>query len=802
MIKMLNRLLAHITCLRLFILGAAAIFLAFAFCLPDPLFDVSYSPVLYDRTGVLLGARVARDGQWRFAPGDSVHPKFAAAITEYEDRRFRYHIGVDFIAAARAALQNIQAHRVVSGGSTITMQTIRLMRGKKKRTFLEKAIEAALALRLEMGRSKDEVLALYAANAPFGANVVGLEAAAWRWYGHSAQELSWAQAATLAVLPNGPGLVHPGRNRDTLRAKRDALLTRLEQRGYFDSQTLTLAKAEPLPGEPRPLPMLVPHLLDRIVLDETARGRQGSLSRYDVTIDAGLQARAAAVLNRHAANFASNGIMNAACLLLDTRTGEVLVYVGNADSPQSASVDIITSARSSGSLLKPFLYAAMLDSGQLMPQGLLSDIPTRMGSYSPENDTRSYTGVIPADQALARSLNVPAVRALRDFGVERFAGLLRTLGLTTLFRPAGDYGLPLILGGAEIRLWDIAGLYAGLARGVLDPAKNAFFPPRYFPQPENPGSPRAGPYPGPNSNTHSAGTDPGTTAPISAGAAWLTLEALTHVVRPGEEAAWQSFASSRRIAWKTGTSFGFRDAWAVGLTSRWTLAVWVGNATGEGRAELRGSITAAPLLFEIFSFLETSEWFPHPYAALRTAPVCALSGFPPGPYCATIKYTEIPAAAPHHAACPFCIQVTLNEKQDRRFILTGGEKEKTITRSWFVLPPAQEWFYRKWNLDYKTLPPAQDSPGSPPHIALFTPDENSSIYVPIEIDGSPGRLVLSAAHRDPGAIIYWHLDDIYLGSTEIYHEIETRPEPGPHTVFLVDSTGNTLRRQFRVLDTE
>ncbi|MDR1627065.1 MAG: transglycosylase domain-containing protein [Spirochaetia bacterium] len=795
--------------------AGAALALAFAFCLPGALFDAPYSPVLYDRNGVLLGARVARDGQWRFAPGDAVNPKFAAAITEYEDRRFQSHIGVDPLAVCRAALQNLRSRRIVSGGSTITMQTVRLMRDRRQRTFFEKAVEAVLAIRLEMGRSKEEVLALYAANAPFGANVVGLEAAAWRWYGHPARDLSWAQAATLAVLPNSPALVHPGRGRDTLREKRDALLARLARRGYFDDETLALARVEPLPGEPRPLPMLAPHLLDRIILEEAASGRAGSLSRHDVTLEAGLQARVSVVLGRRSRVFAEAGIMNAACLLLDTQSGEVLAYVGNAASAEAADVDIITSPRSSGSLLKPFLHAAMLDSGQLMPQGLVSDIPTRVGSYSPENNTQSYTGAIPADQALARSLNVPAVRALRNFGVGRFARLLRLLGLSTLFRSGEDYGLPLILGGAEVTLWDIAGLYAGLARSALDFPKggNSFFPPRYFPAREGgPSPPDAGGgriFPPQNLRpaqaqaARLAGSGPRGTAeearPVSAGAAWLTLDALTHVARPGEEAAWQSFASSRKIAWKTGTSFGYRDAWAVGVTSRWTLAVWVGNASGEGRAELRGSNTAAPLLFEVFSFLEPSEWFPKPYSALRAAPVCALSGFPPGPYCASVKYSDIPAEAPHHAACPFCVQVTLNEKQNRRLVLSGGEKEKTVTRGWFVLPPAQEWFYRKWNLDYKALPPSAGSIGSSPPIALFTPEEASFVYVPIEIDGAPGSLVLTAAHRDPEALIHWHLDESYLGSTSVYHEIETRPAPGPHFLTLVDAQGNTLRRRFTVL---
>ncbi|MDR1625632.1 MAG: penicillin-binding protein 1C [Spirochaetia bacterium] len=774
----------------MFFAGGAAIFLAFAFCLPNPLFKVSFSPVLYDRNGILLGARVAPDGQWRFAPSSRVNEKFAAALIEYEDRRFRSHIGLDFPAILRAAVQNIRAGKVVSGGSTITMQTIRLARGKKQRTLGEKLIEALLALRLEIGRSKDQVLALYAANAPFGGNVVGLQAAAWRWYGRSADELSWAQAATLAVLPNGPGLVHPGRNRDALRAKRDALLARLARKGLFDAHTLRLALSEPLPGEPRPLPQLAPHLLDRIITEAAKKPGGPSAGHYTLTLDAGIQARVTAILHRRAERFAEAGIMNAACLVLDTQSGAVLAYVGNADSPEARNVDIVASPRSSGSLLKPFLYAAMLDSGELMPGGLVSDIPTRVGGYSPENNTKSYLGVIPADAALARSLNVPAVRQLRGFGVERFARLLRTLGLTTLFRRGEDYGLPLILGGAEVTLWDIAGAYAGLARTALRPedTETQFFSPAYF---MDGGAGAA--YPPPRA---AAKTGPG---PLSPGAAWLTLEALTRAARPGEEAAWQAFAGSRKIAWKTGTSFGFRDAWTVGVTTRWTVAVWAGNASGEGRAELRGANTAAPLLFEVFSFLEPADWFPKPYRALEAVAVCALSGLPPGPYCETIRYADIPRGAPHHAPCPYCTQLVLNKNEDRQVKLSGGETEKTVTKTWFVLPPAEEWFYRKWNLDYKPPPPAPGASRSSVPMALFTPEENAEVYVPIEIDGGAGQLVLAAAHRDAQAVIHWHMDETYLGTTRVFHEMETRPAPGTHVLWLVDAEGNTLRRRFTVL---
>ncbi|MDR0622816.1 MAG: penicillin-binding protein 1C [Treponema sp.] len=786
----------------------------FALCLPKPLFKVSYSPVLYDREGRLLGALAAADGQWRFPPGP-VNEKFAAALIEAEDRRFRRHPGVDPLALARALGQNIRAGRVVSGASTITMQCLRLMRRGRPRTVPEKALEGIMALRLEIGRSKDEILALYAANAPFGANVVGLEAAAWRWFGRGGAELSWAEAAALAVLPNSPGLIHPGRNRELLRQKRDALLGKLCRRGFFDEESLRLAQTEALPGEPLPLPRLAPHLLSRIVQEQggaaafnsnagsrpgaAARGASGILFS---TLDRTIQERAALILNRASERFQENGVMNGACLVLDTRTGETAAYVGNTGSAEAGDVDIVTAPRSSGSLLKPFLHAAMLDSGDLLPSALVSDIPTRVGSYSPENITRTYLGVVPAGEALARSLNVPAVRSLRRFGVDRFARLLRSLGISTLFRPGGEYGLPLILGGAEVSLWDMAGLYAGLARAALDesPGEAVFFPPRYFPAA------------GAAGNGGSPGVPlRGTGQPVSAGAAWLTLEALTFGVRPGDEALWQEYAGSRRIAWKTGTSFGNRDAWAVGVTADWTVAVWIGNATGEGRAELRSASTAAPVLFELFSALDNlglsygerknSAWFPQPAAALKYQDVCVYSGFPPGPHCAGVKPALAPAAAPPHRPCPYCQTVTVNGAGNRVF-LSEASAEPVRQESRFVLPPAEEWYYRRWNLDYRPLPAFSSDPSpaaGEAALALFNPQPGAQIYVPRELDGGEGRIVFSAAHRDSLSRIYWHLDGAYLGSTSVFHEMEARPGPGPHTLTLVDEAGNTVSRRFEAL---
>ena len=767
------KILEHVNKKRLIGGGAVVLLLVFIFSLPNPLFDVPYSPVLFDREGNLLGAQVASDGQWRFPGAENVNGKFTFALIETEDRRFRTHLGIDSLAIARAAYQNIRGKRIISGGSTITMQTIRLARGARKRTFFEKFIEAYLAFRLEVGNSKNKILALYSANAPFGANVVGLEAAAWRWFGRSSNDLSWAEAAVLATLPNSPALIHPGRNRETLKAKRDLLLNKLFKRGYFDEETLTLSIAEPLPGEPLPLPRIAPHLLDRFVLEVKKTSSLKKSALFITTINRDIQVRVTDILNRASDRFALNGIFNGACVVLNTQTGEIAAYVGNTNTLHAPDVDIASSRRSSGSLLKPFLYAAMLDSGDILPSSLVSDIPTRIGSFSPENMSRNYLGVVPADEALARSLNVPAARSLRVYGVERFAQFLRSLGLTTLFRLGNEYGLPLILGGAEVTLFEITRLYANLGRT----------------------------------------TDPYTkgTKLISSGAAWLTLEALVNAARPGEEAIWREYAGARHIAWKTGTSYGFRDAWAVGVTPEWTVGVWIGNASGEGRPELRSAVTSAPVLFEIFSVLSSlsgnrNAWFSKPTVELRQAEVCASSGFPASINCANIKYVDIPKDAPAAKPCRFCQTIILDDTLTYRIVLKPGDSTAAVERKWFVLPPAEEWYFRRWNLDYKPLPPYLNSKDlsnrSEGVLALFNPEPDSQVYVPRELDNSEGKIVFTAAHRDEREIIYWHLDDIFLGYTQTFHQMEARPGPGLRTLTLVDSVGNTIVRRFTVLDSK
>jgi len=771
---------------------ACAAGLAFCAMLPEKLFAAPESYVLEARDGSLLSARIASDGQWRFPARSTVPEKFRRALLTFEDKRFYEHSGIDGLAIARAMRMNARAGRVKSGASTITMQLARLSRDEKQRNLSNKVAEALLALRIEVSFSKEQILAMYAAHAPFGGNVVGLEAAAWRYFGRDPATLSWAEAATLAVLPNNPSLVRLNRNRARLKDRRDFLLHALHRAGDLSALDLDLALSEPLAAEPHELPDFAPHLL------ETLRAQDPGRHRIVTTLDARLQTEAIRAVQAHVEMLARQQVHNAAALIVDNQTFEVLAYVGNGNGvrphyPELGSgpisrgyaVDIIRRPRSTGSILKPMLYAAMLEDGSLTPRMLLPDVPTHYDGFAPENFDRQYRGAVRADEALAASLNIPAVRMLKTYGIARFADVLRGAGMSTLSRPADDYGLTLILGGAEGNLWDISAMYSSLAD--IARAGPADVAPQF------------------RELTVIANTKPKARgpSPIGTGAAWLTLNALLEGLRPGEESHWKSFASTRRIAWKTGTSVGLRDGWAAGNTSRHTVAVWVGNASGEGRPGLTGGAMAAPLMFGLFNALPASDWFDIPMHALKRVELCANDGFLANGDCESETH-HVPRNSHFDALSPHNLRVRL--ESTGRFRVHGDcESPSAMTQAtWFVLPPAEEYYFRKSHAEYRPLPKARadcQADSGRPALALLYPDPNAAVLIPQELDGSRGRAVFEAVHRRREARLYWHLDGGYLGETHTFHQQSLDIDPGEHILTVVDDEGERVARRFQVIAT-
>ncbi|MBN1819857.1 MAG: transglycosylase domain-containing protein, partial [Prolixibacteraceae bacterium] len=389
---------------------------------PRPLFNKPFSTVIESNDGQLLGARIADDGQWRFPQPDSIPEKFEKCLLDFEDQYFYYHPGINPVSLFRALILNIKKGEIVSGGSTITMQVCRIAREGKKRSYYNKLTEMLWALNLELRFSKSEILLMYAANAPFGGNVVGLDAASWRYFNRPPEMLSWSEAATLAVLPNAPSLIYPGKREIFLLEKRNRVLKNLLEDGTLDSLTYNLSLFEPLPDKVYPLPSNSYHLLERAV--EEHKG-----NRIQTTINKEYQDRVTGIVESHHQQQKANRVFNQAVIIAEVKTGNVLAYVGNIndleDTEHGNHVDIISSPRSTGSILKPFLYTAMMENGRLSPTMLLPDIPTRFGGFTPLNFDRQYDGAVRANEALARSLNVPAVRMLQDFGVEPFYNFLK-----------------------------------------------------------------------------------------------------------------------------------------------------------------------------------------------------------------------------------------------------------------------------------------------------------------------------------------------------------------------------------------
>lgn len=741
--------------------------------------------VVLDRNDQLLGATISDDGQWRFEQSDSVPYRFKAAIIEFEDRHFEDHWGVHLPSMVRAMKQNIAEKRIVSGGSTISMQVIRLSRSNPSRSVFEKLTEMIRALRLESTYSKDEILAMYATYAPMGGNVVGIEAASWRYFGRDPHALSWAEAATLAVLPNAPSLIFPGKNQERLIEKRNRLLKRLFDNQTIDEVTYALSIEEPVPGKPRRLPQLTPHLLEDL-------RRTSESKRIVTTVDHQIQERAVEIIERYHQQYAQNLVHNAAALIVEVESGNIVAYVGNTQGTDASNghfVDITNAPRSSGSILKPLLYAGMLHDGQLAPKELVFDTPVNFGGFAPQNFDKSFRGAVSADVALARSLNVPAVNMLRKHGTAPFHQRLKQIGFRHFNKSSNHYGLSMVLGGGEVTLKEIAGAYRYLAKTLNDFQEyNGSYDQTLMP------------------DIHAQTKI--TTAPnltdqppiYSAGSIFETFNALESVVRPQSETGWEFLSSSRRIAWKTGTSYGFRDAWAIGATPDYIVAVWIGNADGVGRPGVIGTQAAAPLLFELFDILPETRWFNKPYDDYSKSLMCSSSGMRASRWCSEVDTLDIPTSCLQTLACPYHKQIFVDHtKQNRVDRSCYNHPQEAI---YFELPNLVAWYYKNHHPEYQKMPPWLEGCANTDNrrtIDILRPLENSKVRITRDLNGELQPLVFEAVLQDSEGKLHWHIDGEYIGNTHHLHRLQFPVNIGIHTLVVLDEEGNQAIQHFEVL---
>jgi penicillin-binding protein 1C len=768
--------------------------IGFYFMMPEPLFKIKYSLVLFDEKNNLLQAQIAPDGQWRFPQTDSVPEKFKQCLITYEDKRFHYHFGIDFLALAQAIKLNFFKQKIISGASTLTMQVAR-MANKSKRNIWNKVYEMLLSVRIECGFSKNEIINLYAAHAPFGGNVVGLEAASWRYFNRPAYLLTWAEAASLAILPNAPSIIHPSKNRSWLLHKRNQLLDQLLVEKVIDLETNKLAKLEPIPDKPLQLAQDAPHLIQFIA----KQNKKQKLPNKAITtsINGYWQKQVNQILFFHNKQLAANGINNACALVIHVPSGTIKSYIGNIYKPNENKydnfVDIIQALRSPGSTLKPFLYEAMLEDGMILPKTLINDIPTQVAGYSPQNFDLGYSGAIPANSALSRSLNVPAIRMLNAYKYQRFYERLNMLGITTLTKPSSHYGLALILGGGENNMFELASVYANMARLLNNYASingrynnENWFNARYENKPLN--------------------TTPFMELPtfgkMNAACVYQTFEAMDEAMRPGDEALWQQFESSRKIAWKTGTSFGFRDAWSIGVTPEYVVAVWVGNADGQGKPGLIGVQAAAPIMFDIFKILPRTTWFNLPFDEMKKVLVCQQSGYKANPNCWPVDTIYINKKNDKTTVCPYHELVHLTKNNAFRVNSNCESVNNMNHLSWFVLPPAVEYYYKASHPNYKTLPPfrADCNDGNARQVMeLIYPKKSNRLIIPIELDGNTGKAIFEVAHKYAKAKVFWYLNEGYIGTTQRFHQMQIAPKAGKHALTVTDNAGHSLQVNFEVL---
>ncbi|MCK6544544.1 penicillin-binding protein 1C [Myxococcota bacterium] len=733
------------------------------------------------------------DEKWRIQVDlDEVDPAYVDALIRLEDKRFWAHLGVDPIAIVRAAVLNVVRGRVVSGGSTLTMQLVRV-REVRPRSLGSKIVEAFRALQLEVRYSKEEILEAYLQYVPYGRNVEGIEAAALAYFGHRATSLSPAEIATLLAVPQQPTKRFPTpKNVEALRRARDDLAVRLAEWDVLSRRTgqgmapasvasdvVAQVRASDVPSELRPFPRFAAHAATWL------RARHPKKTRLVTTLDRGLQLFAERTLADAAGELRLAGIQNGAIVVVDHQTSQVRALVGSFDfwdEAHGGQIIGFDNPRSPGSALKPFLYAMGIDRGLLLPDFLVLDTPKTFGTYSPKNYDGTYSGLVRFEDALSRSLNVPFVNLVRRIGVDKFIGTLHLLGCDSLSGKPGYYGLSSAIGGIELTPLELAGLYATLAEG------GRYRPLVWLADVDA-------------TETSTVG-DRGLAA-FSPGAAHLTRRALSLKDRPDFPERRRMTGAPAHVHWKTGTSFGHRDAWAAGSGPRYTAVIWLGNFDNSPSVSLVGADAAGPILFDILDAAgrKGESLDEHPTPDLVRVEICAYSGRLPGPACEDTKWVWAIAKNVPVERCPY--HVALDVDVDTGLALTPACRagRNYRTENFLVWPSS----LRRWLDDQHRRAPEPPSfaPGCEARVgkggpSIVSPPPN---HVALLIPGLPAdkqEIPLAAEAPAGSGHLSWFVDGEYLGTTRPEDRMWWTPVPGAHEIVVTDDTGKSARRKLEV----
>ena len=716
-----------------------------------------YSTSILDANGKLMDVFLTSDEQWHLKVEGDVSENLKEAVLTYEDKNFNTHHGVDFLAIVRAFKNNFIG-RKRSGASTITMQVAKLS-SPKKRTYINKFIEIIQAFKIESKLDKDTILKLYLNNAPYGGNIVGYGTAARMYFRKEPRNLSWSECALLAVLPNSPGSMNVEKNHERLISKRNNLLDKLYEKGKLTEQQLSLAKEEPLPDTRYPFERVAPHLARRLFNTEKDKV-------IKTTIDYDLQKRMQEIVKSYVGYTHSEGITNAAMLIVENKTRNVKAYIGSQefmDMENEGQVDGVIAKRSPGSILKPFLYALSIDEGMIAPESLVQDVPMFFANFSPQNANKKYTGMVEARQALISSLNIPFVHLLDQYGEYKFYYFLKDmLGFDE--NAPEKYGLSLILGTKEFSVEEIAMLYSGLANYGSLTSLN------YLVKKDS------------NNNGRSK-------TMFSKGASYLTLDTLKELVRPGLN---NLYRWKDPISWKTGTSYGKRDAWACGMTPDYTVIVWVGNFSGKSNENLSGVISGGRLLFNVFEELENSnKRFEEPYYELENIKVDKITGYRIDIDGIETKTIKFPIKAKPLKISPFYKKIYVDDNDveiDSRSPDFANSHEKVIMN----YPLEVVNYFIRENRDVSEIYHTNSKEKS---LKILYPTPNLKILLPKDLDKEQKLIVKIANLKNQD--IYWYLDKEFIGIDKSF-EKEIELGIGEHTLTIMAEDGEVVKTKFSI----
>ncbi len=742
---------------------------------PLPDYTPAFSVTLYSREGILMSGSVSKEEQWCLPIDHDIPDKLKQCLIYFEDEYFHYHPGINPVSMVKAAISNYKNKRIVRGGSTITMQVMRMKNKNVKRSFKNKTWESLAAIKYTFFKSKKKILKEWLEIAPYGGNIIGARAASLHYFGRELHNLSWSEYALLAVIPNAPSKVNLKKNRAKLKEKRDALLKKLYLNGKFSKEEFYLWSEEELPEKMHQIPQKAYHLMkfsatktDSIIIHSTIR------QEY--------QNRLGEILEKEARFLQSDGINQAAAVIIDVENNELLAYMGNVLSQEGKFryVDIAQSPRSYGSLLKPFLYLNAIEKGIFLPFEMIADVPTVIGDYRPENFDKKFRGAVTMDEMVIESLNVPAVRILNKIGLEQFYDELSSLELRYLDRGAEYYGLSLILGGGETTLWDISRLYKGMAQNYL--GKEMPFQEIKILREQN-------------IRTNHKKFDPKSLEYV--------IEAMSDLERPREEKHWNLVNREGKIAWKTGTSYGHKDAWTVGFNSKYMVGVWVGNENGEGRYNLTGVSRAAPIMFKIFNQLE-NKWFKQLVKNENEVNICAFSGKMAGKLCKNLVKIDVPKISHRFEQCSYHEKIGLNDNNE--LIPEGCKLQPTKYDTIERLPGSMAYYFEKNNTlsnekSYVTANLCLEK--NEPQLEVIYPIDNFRLFLPKDKPNEKNEMIARAYHSDKTEDLFWFLNEVFLGITRNNsHEINIEPEKGKNILKIIDTRGNKKRVKFEVLETK